>query len=258
MNLNDLDIFCAIIDEGSLNKAAKTLGYAQSNVSARLKALEQEFHTTLLVRGPHGVTPNPAGEQLYRASVRIAAELDKVRRIAAGTPGDLLVTETLLHYLMTNDPRFSPGRYGAVAVRRQSDIIPEARRHQYDTVISFMDLSGLPNYRKTGTMTLEAAYLAGTKPARTHTQPVLVNCDRECAFRKHTLADLKSAKSKDNRGTHEFLEVDSLETIITMVEQGRGIALLPSYLTGQRRLHAVDGTATTLRYTVYRDTTLSH
>ncbi|WEV71723.1 LysR family transcriptional regulator [Bifidobacterium sp. ESL0790] len=276
MNLNDLDIFCAIIDEGSLNKAAKALGYAQSNVSARLKTLEHEFQTTLLVRQTRGVTPTAVGRRLYDASVRINAELGEVRRVAAGTPGDLLVTETLLHHLMTNDPTFSPGRFDTVAVRRQSEIIPEARRHQYAAVISFMDLSTLTNYRKAGTLTLKAAYLVGlddesatsettaganrtgeNNVGENETLPILINSDRECAFRKQTLQDLRTSAGIDSKDApRKTMEVDSLETIITMVEQRKGIALLPTYLTHQRKLRAMDSTEIDLRYTIYEDVSL--
>ena len=47
MNFNDLMIFKAIYEEGTLNKAAKRLGYAQSNITARLQTIEDECNTHL-------------------------------------------------------------------------------------------------------------------------------------------------------------------------------------------------------------------
>ncbi|WEV67134.1 LysR family transcriptional regulator [Bifidobacterium sp. ESL0769] len=251
MNLNDLEIFEAIIETGSLNKAAKALGYAQSNISARLKSLEHEFHTTLVERSAKGVEPTKIGKRLYRASLRITAELDDVKREAAGAPGDLLITETLLHYMMTNMPSFHPESYGTIVVRRQSEIVPEARRHQYKSVVAFVDLDELDNYRLMSTNVLEAAYLAsedmveGIPVGRV---PLLINHDKECAFRKRSLRDHMAT-----RNSRRLMEVDSLETIVTMVEQGKGIALLPSYLTTQRKLRKISAEPIRLPYRVYSE-----
>ncbi|WEV46451.1 LysR family transcriptional regulator [Bifidobacterium sp. ESL0690] len=250
MNLNDLEIFEAIIETGSLNKAAKALGYAQSNISARLKSLEHEFHTTLVERSAKGVEPTKIGKRLYRASLRITAELDDVKREAAGAPGDLLITETLLHYMMTNVPSFHPESYGTIVVRRQSDIVPETRRHQYKSVVAFVDMGELDNYRLICNETLEAAYLAAKDGLEGFPGdvPLLINHDKECAFRKRSL--------RDHMATHNsrrLMEVDSLETIVTMVEQDKGIALLPSYLTAQRKLRKISTEPIRLPYRVYSE-----
>lgn len=307
MNLNDLEIFEAIIETGSLNKAAKALGYAQSNISARLKSLEHEFHTTLVERSAKGVEPTKIGKRLYRASLRITAELDDVRREAAGAPGDLLITEALMHYMMTNVPSFHPESYGTIVVRRQSNIVPEARRHQYKSVVAFVDLNELDNYRLVSTEVLETAYLvaesmvkdlplnrvpqagarydtsgpeffgnsavdaaaqgygtannnvvlkgagAGEKMQPMFTPipldvPLLINHDKECAFRRRSLHDHIAT-----RNSRRLMEVDSLETIVTMVEQGKGIALLPSYLAKQRKLCKISTEPIRLQYRVYSE-----
>ena len=46
MNFNDLNIYKTIYETKSINKAAKELGYAQSNLTARLKAIEHELNST--------------------------------------------------------------------------------------------------------------------------------------------------------------------------------------------------------------------
>ncbi|MCO6558681.1 MAG: LysR family transcriptional regulator [Bifidobacterium sp.] len=248
MNLNDLEIFEAIIETGSLNKAAKALGYAQSNISARLKSLEHEFRTTLVERSAKGVEPTRIGKRLYCASLRITAELDDVRREAAGAPGDLLITEALMHYMMTNVPSFRPESYGTIVVRRQSNIVPEARRHQYKSVVAFVEMEELDNYRLMSTEVLEAAYLAAEDGAEGIPVgvPLLINHDKECAFRKRSLHDHVATRNE-----RRLMEVDSLETIVTMVEQGKGIALLPSYLTEQRKLRKISTEPIRLPYRIY-------
>ncbi|MGX7048535.1 hypothetical protein RU86_GL000583 [Lactococcus piscium] len=51
MNFNDLAIFVDIYETGSLNQSAIHLGYAQSNLTARLKKLELDMATRLFIRG---------------------------------------------------------------------------------------------------------------------------------------------------------------------------------------------------------------
>lgn len=50
MESNELRIFQAVAHEGSITKAAKTLGYVQSNVTARIQQLEVELKTQLFYR----------------------------------------------------------------------------------------------------------------------------------------------------------------------------------------------------------------
>lgn len=65
MNLNDLSIFINIYETGSLNQSAKALGYAQSNISARLQAIEREMGVQLFSRKYTGVVPTVNGREFY-------------------------------------------------------------------------------------------------------------------------------------------------------------------------------------------------
>ena len=53
----------AVAHEGSITKAAKTLGYVQSNVTARIQQLEVELKTQLFCR-QRGMVLTPTGERL--------------------------------------------------------------------------------------------------------------------------------------------------------------------------------------------------
>ena len=56
MELKQLERFLAVYDEGSLAKAAKTLGLTQQALSASLANLEDSLGARLFDRGPGGVT----------------------------------------------------------------------------------------------------------------------------------------------------------------------------------------------------------
>lgn len=49
MELRDLQIFQSVADRGSVSGAAKELNYVQSNVTARIKQLENELKTPLFI-----------------------------------------------------------------------------------------------------------------------------------------------------------------------------------------------------------------
>lgn len=57
------DAFMKIIETGSFTKAAEELGYTQSAISQMVHSLEEELSTTLILRSRKGVTLTPDGEE---------------------------------------------------------------------------------------------------------------------------------------------------------------------------------------------------
>ena len=80
MESQELRIFREVARAGSISKAAGQLGYVQSNVTARIKKLEEELNAVLLIRHSKGVTLTAEGERLLIASEDI---LDRIDRAAA-------------------------------------------------------------------------------------------------------------------------------------------------------------------------------
>lgn len=79
-----LDAFHAVARTRSFSRAAKELHLTQSALTQRIQNLEDELGLTLLVRGPRGATPTPAGERLLRyCQARVALE-DEVRAELVG------------------------------------------------------------------------------------------------------------------------------------------------------------------------------
>lgn len=79
----------AVVRHGSLTAAAATMSYTTSAVSQQITALERDIGLPLLVRGPSGARPTPAGEKLLEHAAHIlaaieAAEQDLARLAEAG------------------------------------------------------------------------------------------------------------------------------------------------------------------------------
>ncbi|MCS6811083.1 MAG: LysR family transcriptional regulator, partial [Tepidimonas sp.] len=60
-----LECLAAIVEEGGFERAAQRLSITQSAVSQRLRALEAQVGTVLLVRS-RPVRPTPAGQRLLK------------------------------------------------------------------------------------------------------------------------------------------------------------------------------------------------
>ncbi len=94
MDSADLRVFEAVARTGGIGRAAQELHTVQSNVTTRIRLLEQELGTPLFVRHSRGVSLTPAGRRLLPYAERLRDLLAQARRAVAddGTPqGPLLL-----------------------------------------------------------------------------------------------------------------------------------------------------------------------
>ncbi len=71
MEIRDLRIFLSVAQNGSISKAAEELHYVQSNVTARIKHLEDRLSTALFHRKSKGVELTASGHLLLNYAKRI-------------------------------------------------------------------------------------------------------------------------------------------------------------------------------------------
>jgi DNA-binding transcriptional LysR family regulator len=81
MEANDLAVFAAVASAGTITRAAEGLHTVQSNVTARLRHLEQELGVALFHRHARGVLLTIAGEQLLPYAVQIGQLLEEAKRV---------------------------------------------------------------------------------------------------------------------------------------------------------------------------------
>ncbi len=94
MDAADLKVFEAVARLGGMSRAASELNTVQSNVTARVRQLEQDLGTALFERHARGVSLTPAGQRLLPYAGRIRQLLSEARQAALddGTPrGALLI-----------------------------------------------------------------------------------------------------------------------------------------------------------------------
>ncbi|MEY4751952.1 MAG: hypothetical protein RIQ60_4166 [Pseudomonadota bacterium] len=100
MDLRTLRTFIAVVDAGSLSKAAASLFIAQPALTAQIKKLEGELGAQVLDRSHAGVTPTPVGLQLYHDARRLLADAaamqERIQRSAASPEGSVTLAVPLL------------------------------------------------------------------------------------------------------------------------------------------------------------------
>lgn len=79
---DDLRLFLAVVESGSINRAARALGLGQATVSRRLSELEAQVGHALFVRSVAGVTLTGLGEQMAEPLRRMAELANEVTRAA--------------------------------------------------------------------------------------------------------------------------------------------------------------------------------
>lgn len=113
-----LDSLVAVVEEGSISRAARRLHLSQPAVTSRIQRLEQAAGTALLLRSVHGVSATPAGDRLVacagevatavRRAVEDLGELSGAQGRARGSLEIMASTTAAAHLLPPVIARFRP------------------------------------------------------------------------------------------------------------------------------------------------------
>jgi DNA-binding transcriptional LysR family regulator len=75
MRLNQIRVFLAVVDAGSVHAAARVLGISQPSVTKTLRTLEDDLRVRLLERTRRGVIPTDAGIAFVARARNVQSEL---------------------------------------------------------------------------------------------------------------------------------------------------------------------------------------
>ena len=236
MDLSDLRVFEAVSRHGSMNRAAQELHTVQSNVTARIRALEEELGVSLFQRHARGVSTTPAGQRILPFVGRLTKLLADARTAAKddGEPGGTLSLGSLE---TTTALRLSPllGQFAKTYPQVRLVVATGTTRRLIDDVVSCR---------------VEGAFVAGpvshpdleqevifqeelvlvTSPAIGGMEDLAGIVDLKtivfqigCSYRQR----LESLLAEMGIVTSKPLEFGSLDTIVSCVSAGVGITLLP-------------------------------
>src|SRR5215510_4289560 len=244
METSDLKIFASVARLGAMNRAAAALNTVQSNVTARVRALEHKIGCPLFERQPRGVVLTPAGQRLLPYAEQILTLLDAAAKAARddGEPQGTLVLGSLE---TTAAQRLAPVLSRFVAAYPKVDLVlrtgttaelveaVRARRLEGAFVcgpvehgeleIASMFTEELVLLAAPGAATLEEA-VGGSDPR-------IIVLKAGCSYRQR----LESFLVKRGIQSPRLLEFGTIEAIFKCVGAGLGITLLPRSLMA--RIH---------------------
>lgn len=131
LSLYKLEIFAAVIQEGSFSAAAKRLPMTQPAVSQHIQDLEMALGTQLFNRNRRGAVLTPAGEVLYEYTQRILALVNEaeasVTAVGSLTSGQVSVMATpgINVYLLPSWISAFRARYPNLAVVMHTGVTQE-------------------------------------------------------------------------------------------------------------------------------------
>jgi DNA-binding transcriptional LysR family regulator len=100
MKLHDLHVLMAVVEAGSMNKAATLLNTRQSAISRSIADLEQTIGVRLVDRGPRGVEPTQYGRALLDGGTAVFDDLRRAVRtiefLADPTAGEVRIGSSAL------------------------------------------------------------------------------------------------------------------------------------------------------------------
>jgi DNA-binding transcriptional LysR family regulator len=242
MTLDDLRLFVAACDAGSLSAAARRHGTSQPAVSQHVRRLERELDVALLERGRRGVAPTAAGRILLTSATEALGaldagrrELDQLRRGAGGTLRVATGGPTFRHFMtrpLAGYRRRHPGvTFEYVSATSTRGCLDALRAGAAD--LAFVTLAGdqglepRPSVRTPWVLVVAAADPLArggeARPADLRSVP-LVGMPESSASRAQLEADLAGHGVRVRFGA----TVDDWDTAVQLVELGVGRAVVPA------------------------------
>ena len=241
MDARDLATFEAVARLGGMGRAARELNTVQSNVTQRVRRLEEALGVSLFERSRAGARLTPAGERLMPYATRVDALLDEAGRAARddGAPrgtltvGSLETTAALrLSPLLASYVQAHPGVDFVLRTGTTAEMVERVLGRELEGAFVCGPVSH-PHLVSTPAFTEELALLSApteTTLAAALRRPGLrlVILRAGCSYRQR----LEELLARRGVVGLRRLEFGTLEAILGAVAAGLGITLMPRALIG--------------------------
>ena len=246
--LPDLLVFLEAARSGSLTRAALRLNTVQPNVTARIRKLEQALGAKLLQRHARGVRPTPAGEAALTIATRLSAVMEDLRvefrtrgaaRRAKIRVGAIeTVAASHLQPLVVSFTRRHPGVEMSVHTASSLNLLKQLGQRELDVVFvsraaTAGNILSQQVFRDDLTVIAPPSIrsLAGLLRESARGELKIVVQRLGCSYTARLLAYI----SEHSKRKYRLLEAGTLESVLSLVEAGAGIATLPQAFVDAQR-----------------------
>lgn len=230
MDSSLLKIFLSVADNKSISLGAKELGFAQSNVTSRIKQLEKSLECSLFYRVPKGVVLTSDGERLYKHAIEIVKKVEDAildmqnsqhqKKLIVGST-DCNAAVRISSFLMQVHKDF-PNMQMELLTGTTRDMLELISNYKVD--IAFV--SGEPKRDDLIVLKKFEEEIAILEPKENNSANVVLSFKEGCAYDEF----LKDYYNKKGKEIEKSLSFGSLETILACVKTGMGKTLLPTNL----------------------------
>jgi DNA-binding transcriptional LysR family regulator len=236
IDLDSLEIFRAVVQEGGVIRAASKLNRVQSNVTTRIKQLEQRLGRTLFRRQGRGLVLSPEGElllsyaqRLFRLADEAESELKSGRAIGVLRIGSLESTAgSRLAPVLARFHKQHPGVVVELVTGTTAALLQRVANFEIEAAfVSEPFTPGALSSRKVFDEELVLITPKGVPPVRRATDlagHTLIAFASGCSYRKcveQWLGETTPART---------LEFASYQAMIACVAAGTGFAIVPRSL----------------------------
>lgn len=238
MNINDLKVFITSAEYGSFTRAAMVNNTVQSNVSARIKYLEQELKTELFTRSTRKIILTDEGEKFLKLAKEIITSIDNFKTHVGDNDvkpsgnikiGCLHTTAALrIPNILQNFTLKYPDVDIKLKTATTSDLLKDVLSFKLDGAF----VSGEIHHPDVDVkFVIEEELCIVTSSAHPNIDKInnaskvikLVVFNKGCVYRQILLNAMNDMAIKRIK----IIEIDTLEGIINTVESGIGITILP-------------------------------
>ncbi|MFL9965456.1 LysR family transcriptional regulator [Paraburkholderia sediminicola] len=242
MDLAALTIFRAVVRENGVTRAAAKLNRVQSNVTTRIKQLEEQLGTDLFIRDGRRLVLTPAGETLLPYAERLLALADEARHaVREDRPSGRLRLGTMESVAATRLPGLLAQyhqQWPAVALELETGttgkLIERVREFEVDAalVATPLDPAALSDLFETVPVFREELVMLtprGHRPIREVREvrdvalSTLIAFERGCAYRAY----IEKWYLEHGVRPARVLELGSYHAIVACVAAGAGVAVAP-------------------------------
>lgn len=243
MDLAALEIFRAVVEAGGITRAAERLHRVQSNVTTRIRQLEQSLGVDLFVRDGRRMVLTPSGQTLFDYACRILTMTEEARQaVLPARPHGRLRIASMESTAASRLPNVLAA-YHQAWPDVQLELVTLPTRQALDALARFEvecafvaepltdpGLSAVPVFEEELVVITRARH----RPVRTAADlevPTLLAFEPGCNYR----ARLENWYVIGDAPTPRVLQLNSYHAIVACVAAGIGAAIVPSSVLGLYR-----------------------
>ena len=259
MDLKQLEYFRAIVEDGTISGAARTLHMTQPPLSYQMRLLEEELGVTLFLRGAKQITLTDAGKALYTRSESLLHMTDltkkEVAKIGHSSTIHVGMTPTTVDRMAEYISRFSkqhPSMHFEIHECSSFELKNLLENHVIDvtTIRSPIALSNVETrlLTKERLAAMCTAEYESTHPIRRKTKLSLEELSHHRLILSSRFRDYVLSIFEERGLTCDiFYECIDARSAATLANLGLGIAILPDTLTvsEQIQIRAIEDVAMT-------------